>query len=186
MFPTATVEGTGANLYVTHGHDQGLFVRFYYSKVFEKHYIRINIPGDKTTEYDRPVNDIDKQRFRAQWELYQSQQNQFGQQVMLKDWEAINDQQVRHLNAHNVMTVEHLASMSDAMAVACGMGTRDLVRKAQGYMAELTEKRKTELANQALSKAEAQIAILQDQVSKLMNPAPVEDTKMHLPKKASG
>lgn len=192
MFPTATVKGTGAQLHVVHGDDSGLFVRFYFNKVHEQNFVKINIPGDAKTEWDRPVNEQDKMRFRQQWELFQNQQNQFGTQTLLKDWDAINEGQLNHLVAHNVQTVEHLASMSDSMAQACGMGTRELVRKAQGAMAEIASKRQVELANQELAKRDAQIQTqafelkkLQEQMAELM--ASNEGAKtLHVPKKASG
>ena len=189
MFPTATVTGSGSQLHVVHGDDSGLFVRFYFNKIHEKHFVKINIPGDAKTEWDRPVNDIDKARFRQQWEAYQNQQNQFGTQTLLKDWDAINEGQVNHLVAHNVQTVEHLAGMSDTMAIACGMGTQNLVRKAQGFMAEMAAKRQVELANQELAKRDAQIQQqefelkkLQDQMQELLG----KKETIHVPKKASG
>lgn len=189
MFPTATVTGSGQNLHVVHGDDSGLFVRFYFNKVHEKHFVRINIPGDAKTEWDRPVSELDKMRFQKQWQLYQSEQNQYGNQIMLKDWDAINEGQRQHLNAHNVQTVEHLASMSDGMAVSCGMGTRELVRKAQAYIAEMASKRQVELANEELAKRDAQIQSqafelkkLQDQVAELVG----KKETIHVPKRATG
>lgn len=190
MFPTATVTGKGTNLHVTHGDDSGLIVRFYYNKVHEAHYIKINVPGDQRTEWDRPVKEEDKMRFASAWQAYVNQQNQFGTQVMLKDWGLLNDSQVAFYNARNVHTVEHLANMSDGMQSTCGMGTRELVKKAQAYLVEMASQRQLELANQELSKRDHRIALLEEKINKMMEAqpsAPVETPKetktLHLPKK---
>lgn len=190
MFPTATVEKRGNQVHVTHGDDSGLMITFYFNKIHETHYVRINIPGDSRTEWDRPVQEQDKMRFQKTWEAYQSQQNQFGTQTMLKDWGAITEAQARHYNALNVHTVEHLAGMTDSLITAAGMGARELVRKAQGYLADLTSKRQLELSEVELRKRDAQIAIQGDQLTKLNEQvaqllaaqAPKADT-LHVPNK---
>ena len=190
MFPTATVTGSGNSLHVVHGDDSGLYVRFYFNKVHEKHYVRINIPGDSRTEWDRAATEQDKMRFSKQWELYKNQQNQFGTETMLKDWDAITEGQVRELNARNVQTVEQLAQMIDSMILACPMGTRDLVRKAQGFISDMASKRQMELANQELSKRDTKIALLEEKLNQLIAAqeakATPEKATIHVPKKASG
>lgn len=193
MFPTTTVTGSGTQLHVVHGDDSGLFVRFYFNKVYDKHFVKINIPGDAKTEWDRPVNEIDKQRFAKQWQLYESQQNQYGTQTMLKDAEWITEQQMAHLNAHNVHTVEQLSMLTDSMITACGIGTRDLVRKAQGFLTELTSRRESEAAIKELEKRDyqietqnEQIKALQDQMAQLLAAnANTKSETLHVPKKAS-
>lgn len=167
MFPTATVEGQGVNLHVTHGSDAGLFVRFYWNKIHDAHYVKINVPGDQRTEWDRPVKDSDKVRFRQQWEAYTSQQNQFGAQTMLNGWEGMTEAQVAHFNARNVHTVEQLANMADAMITACGMGTRELVKKAQGHLAEMQSQRQHHEMTEELRKRDAKIAAQDEEMAKV-------------------
>ena len=166
-FPTATVSGKGNNLHVSHGSDDGLFVRFYFNKIYDKNFVKINIPGDSKTEWDRPVLESDKMRFQKQWDAFINQQSQFGSQMMLKDWECISEAQVSFYNARNVQTVEQLAVMTDSMITSCGMGTRELVRKAQGYMEEMKSRKQIENVNHELQRRDTEIAMLKEQMDAL-------------------
>jgi len=63
MYAEATVVGRGTNLRVEHGSDDNLLIRFYFNKIAELPYVKINVPGDNKTEWDMPVKDEHKARW---------------------------------------------------------------------------------------------------------------------------
>jgi ribosomal protein L19 len=139
-----TVVGRGNNIHVQHGTDDNLFVRFYFNKIHEQHYIKINVPGDNKTEWDEPVKDEHKRRFAEKWKAYESEQNQFEGEVLLESCELFNESKVELYRNFNIRTVDQLAKLNDAFITKIGMGTREDVRKANAYLASLVEKSKQE------------------------------------------
>jgi len=96
-------------------------------------HIKIHIPGDKNNVVTEPVTDEYKQRFPLQWEKFQKQMSQSPEGTPLEQWPLLSIGQVYELKAMNVMTVEHLAGMSDAAAMKF-MGGMELRRKAETFL----------------------------------------------------
>lgn len=166
MFPTTQVSGPASNPRVQHGTDENLVVRFYFNKVFDKNYVKINIPGDQKTEHDRPVTDKDKQRFSRQWEQYKAQQAQSNGQVHISEL-GLNEHQIEHFRQFHITTVEQLANLSDSFVTQVGMGTRELQKRASAYLNDL-QGRKTIMALEEANKhLENQNAVLQEQLISL-------------------
>ena len=180
MFAETTVVGKGNNLKVIHGDDSGLWVEFYHNKIHSKPFIRIRVPGDTKTEWDRPVSEQDKERFNRQWEAFNQQRSQYGEQTMLETWEGLNDGQIRNFKAFNVQTVEQLANLTDGLIDKVGPGTRELVRRANAWIESTTAAAKEAALTKALQQSEDRIALqaqqiadLQSQMTQLLQ-APVE------------
>lgn len=163
MFPTTQVSGPANNPHVTHGTDQNLVVRFYFNKVHSQNFIRLNIPGDQKTEYDRPVNEKDKVRFRPQWEQFLSQQKQSNGQTPIEDM-GISDAQVEHFRQFHITTVEQLVNLSDTFVTQVGMGTRELQKKAMAYLADIQGRKAVHELEEAKRHLENQNAVLQTQI----------------------
>jgi hypothetical protein len=180
MFAESTVVGKGNNLHVKHGDDNGLWVEFYFNKIYQQPFVRIRVPGDTKSEWDRPVKDKDKERFSRQWEAFNQQRSQFGEQTMLESWEGLNDAQIRNLKAFNIQTVEQLAQLTDGVIDRVGMGTRELVRKANAWIESNNGAVKEAALVAQLNQRDAQIEVqaqqiaqLQEQMQQLLS-APVE------------
>jgi hypothetical protein len=101
-------------------------------------YIRIMVPGDKTSMVDRPVRPSDMQEHRKAWEAYQSGQAAPLSGTPLAEWPAVTRGQVEELAYFNVRTVEQLAAISDGNAqnvgpiLALRQKARDYIEHAKG------------------------------------------------------
>jgi hypothetical protein len=167
MFAESTVVGKGTNLQVKHGDDSGLWVEFYNNKIHQRPFIKVRVPGDNKTEWDRPVKEKDKQRFSKQWEAFNQQRSQYGEQTMLEQWEGLNDGQIRNLKAFNVQTVEQLANLTDGLIDRVGMGTRDLVRKANAWIESASSQAKEQALSRALQASEDKLALQAQQIAEM-------------------
>lgn len=163
----ATVVGRGNRYSVQHGDDSALIVRFYFNKVKEADYIKINVPGDSKTEWDRPVADKDKERFRPQWEAYQAKQNQYGKETLLEDSGLFNEHQIKTYQAFNIYTVENLANVSDAFITKIGPGVRGDQKKARLYLADIKDKAKEQALEQELKKRDYTISSQEERIQAL-------------------
>jgi hypothetical protein len=169
MLAEATVTGRGTNLHVSHGTDENLLVRFYFNKVHERDFVKINIPGDNKTEWDQPVREIDKRRFQRQWEAYKAQQSQFAGEVTLEDSGLFEESKIISYKAFNIQTVDQLAKLNDAFISKIGMGARDDVRKANSFLAEQQERGKQIILERELQLRDEKIAQMQQQIAELAN-----------------
>lgn len=167
MEAQATVVGRGNNIHVQHGTDDNLLIRFYWNKVHEEHYIKINVPGDNKTEWDRPVTEIDKRRFAEKWRLYESEQSQFSGEVLIEACDLFDENKVELYRSFNIRTLDQLSNLNDAFISRIGMGTRDDVRKAKSYLANLTEQAKQEELTKELQKRDDEIEKLKAMVEQL-------------------
>lgn len=165
--------------------DSKLYVEFYKcdrGEYKDKDFCKIITPGDKTSVWDQPVRESDKQRFPKHWLFYQMQNTEgqaFGTPLM--EWhkarpDDLNENQVAELHAMKFQSVEHLASMSDAQAQRVGLGATALRQKAKAYLSS-----KGGVDNTAeLKAAQDQIATMQTQMAALierMNAQPAEPKK---------
>ena len=119
---------------VSYGDDSGLFVEFYWREVkneakslaegrpiFEsKEYIKIMAAGDKTKNWDRPVQKTsngtapsDLDRFPRQWAMFQRQEVQVTEGTPVTEWPQITRADAAMLKSMNIHTIETLAAMSD-------------------------------------------------------------------------
>jgi hypothetical protein len=96
-------------------------------------YVRIHVPGDKTTVIEEPVNDVYKERFPAQWQRFEKGLIQSPEGTPVEQWPLITTGQAQEFKAMNVYTVEQLAGMSDSAAQKF-MGGYELRRKAEVFL----------------------------------------------------
>jgi hypothetical protein len=167
MLAEATVTGRGNNLKVQHGTDDNLLVRFYFNKIHDRPFVKINVPGDNKTEWDRPVRDDDKMRWRDKWQAYESQQNQYVGEVLLEACELFDENKVNTYKQFNIHTVDQLGKLNDAFQTKIGMGCREDVKRANAYLASMTDRAKEEhlikelqIRDERLAQLEAQLASL--------------------------
>ena len=160
-----------------HNADNHLHVEFYvYDKEphKEKPFVRIIVPGDKTTIIDQPVRDDHKQRFPRQWLHFQMQNNNaevIG--VPLSQWvkddpENFNDMQMAELQIFKFQTVEQVATATDNQLQRVGMGAMGLREQARRYLQvknQSSNQNEIETTKQELAELKEQMAALMSQLS---------------------
>jgi len=137
--------------------DSGLYVEFYWNepvdgwasraasneaqrnvvvKLPKQPYIRIMVPGDKTSEFTTAVTESHKQRFPREWLSWQIAEGIIGGEEdipgwKLAEWEELNADLVRELQYLRFQTVEQIAGASDKQIQGIGMGGIQLREKAR-------------------------------------------------------
>lgn len=157
--------------------DEQLQVEFYIAKDVDpkwdgKPFVRINIPGDKTTIIEQPMTEEHKKRFPRQYLYFQMKQNEQDAPAVgtsLDIWFAegngdINRGHIEELRILKFQTVEQIASAYDAQLQRIGMGGVGLREKAKAFLAR---RNRSETENQ-LEETQKQLAELQAQMAALM------------------
>lgn len=107
--------------------DKNVFVKFYTRPVrddgesdkqgravfVEKEYVEIRTPGNATNVVQRPVTDMDKQRFRKQYRAFKEDKEQMPVGTPLREVPWITTSQVEELNYLRILTLEMLAEVND-------------------------------------------------------------------------
>ncbi len=137
--------------------------------------ITIITPGDKLNVVDRPIWPVDKQRFGIQYRNWKEKREHVIQGTPLEMWPVIQESQRLELEFFHVHTVEQLADLSDASALA-NMGFLTLKRKAADFLAaakdgsHLTQLRADlEARNNDLQAMRAQLAEQAKMIEQLKN-----------------
>ena len=97
-------------------------------------FIEIAIAGDKDNVIDRPVQDNDKERFKASYGLFKEKGEGAISGTRLSQWPGVTRGQVEELAFFKVYTVEQLAAMSDGNAQGF-MGINKLRTAARDFLA---------------------------------------------------
>jgi hypothetical protein len=96
-------------------------------------YIRIHVPGDKTTVIEEPVTEEHRARFADRWAKFERGLSQSPEGTPVEQWPLITTGQAYEFKAMNIFTVEQIAGMSDASAQKF-MGGYELRRKAEVFL----------------------------------------------------
>jgi hypothetical protein len=136
--------------------------------IFETYpFVRILIPGDKSTVIERKATDADKQRFRSQWQAFESGQAPVESGTPIEQWPPLTVSQVAEFRAMHIRTVEHLAGLSDGNISKLGPGGRELVSKAKAYMAQAKDSAEAQRLAGENEHLKNDIARLQEQMATL-------------------
>jgi hypothetical protein len=105
-------------------------------KLPKQPFIRIMVPGDKTTEFTAAVTEAHKQRFPRQWLAWQIAEGLVGGEEdipgwKLSEWNELDQQMCRELLYLRFQTVEQLAGASDKQIQGIGMGGVNLRERAR-------------------------------------------------------
>ena len=164
--------------------DDKLFVEFYKDTLIqeresfekgrpiytEKIFIRIMVPGDRRSIIERPVDNVDKMRFKAQYEAYMETggNDALGTPLASVSW--MNKARVKEYEFFGIRTVEQLAGAPDSVSSSF-MGFHDDQRMARGVVEGAD---KVEL-RQELDDKDQRIADLEARLVVLEEEAPVDD-----------
>jgi len=126
-------EGLDTNLTETESMKQGKLVRIKKPKTI---YVRIMVPGDKSSIMERKKEARDEVRWPKQWRWFQMQEglaehNETDIGWKLDEWDELNEEERRDLKFKRFYTVEQIAGASDAQIGMLGMGAEGLRIKAR-------------------------------------------------------
>lgn len=96
-------------------------------------YIRKNIRGNSLLEVHRPATEGDKRQFPFSWQEFQKGENARARGTALIKL-GLDSPIIRAMQAHNVYTIEDLASVSDNNLQHLGIGSREMRVRAQEYV----------------------------------------------------
>lgn len=98
-------------------------------------YVTIQVPGDKTNILDKPVTDVERQRYSKQYAAFKAEKNQDeASGTLLTAWAGIPPERAEEYAFFNVKTVEQLAGMSDANLQRMGHGALKERQRAEDYL----------------------------------------------------
>lgn len=120
----------------------------------EVDFIEIRKPGMPDAMYREKANDIDKARFSDYYRDYKERKAQVAVTgTPLSDWPGVTRAQVEEFRHYSILTVEHLATLSDNIGQKF-MGIQALKAKAAAYL----EASKDQAAANALEETRKQLA----------------------------
>lgn len=139
-------------------------------------YVRIMVPGDKTTEWVGAVTEAMKQRFPREWLAWQIAEGLVGGEEdipgwKLAEWEEISPDLLRELTYLRFQTVEQLAGASDKQVQGMGLGGLGLREKARVALRnKMGSETKAALEADRAEKDELkrQLAEMQEQMAQLL------------------
>lgn len=129
--------------------DKNVYVKFYIRPVKDdaasdkegrpiykdREYIEIRTPGQQNNIVQRPVSEIDRQRFQAAYRAFKSGEEEQTIGTPLTEMAWITRSQVEELTHIRVRTLEHLATLDDAVCSRYA-GVYKLKQRAQQVLAE--------------------------------------------------
>lgn len=139
-------------------------------------FIRIMVPGDKTSEWTGEVSEALKRRFPQQWMAWQINEGLIDSVGdipgwKLDEWDELEDDLKRELKHMRFQTVEQLAGASDKQIQGIGMGGLALRERAKVALRNKmgAETRAALEAKDAETKAlKEQMAAMQEQMAQLL------------------
>ncbi len=136
--------------------------------------IGLRQPGERDEHHGR-VTEIHKQRFPRQWQAYVEGREHVPDGTPLDVLFPTEPETVENLRSLKVYTVEQLAELQENAIARLGMGSRDLVTKAQKFMAAATNYQAANKMNKELEDVKAEKALLEQRVAameRLLNAEP--------------
>lgn len=125
-------------------------------------FVKIAVPGDKSSLYFQPMQDSHKNRFPRAFAAFQEREK--GSEGLLglpiEQWAPISRSVAMTLKAAHIHTVEALAEVHDGHIDKIGVDGRGLRGKAQAFLAQARD-------SSAILKEAAEKKELQDQLSAL-------------------
>ena len=135
-------------------------------------FVRIMVPGNKTSVIERPVRlgpapVHDNNRFAQEYRMFEQGLQDVVVGTPLSEWPRISRSQVLEMEYFHVKTVEQLAEMTDANAQNFA-GVLNLREQAKAYLAEAKDGKQLSQIQNELSKRDEEMAALQTQMAELV------------------
>lgn len=134
----------------------------------ETDYVRIFVPGDKSSVIERPVTDQDVQRFQERYNKWKSGQAEAVVGTPLSSLPSMTPSKIEEYKYFKVVTVEQLAEANDNLGQKF-MGFQADKARAKAFLEVAAGNAPIERMNQELAQRDAQIETLQQQMAALMS-----------------
>ena len=141
---------------------------------FMADFIRIEVPGDRSSIIDTFAREEHKRRFPVQWAFYQNEKSDGGDQIqgtLLKDWPILNSAQASELKHFKFYTVEQVAGASDeqisSIGMMVGMSPLSFRDKAKAFLANAKDSAVVQQQAEALRQRDDEIAAMKRQLEEL-------------------
>lgn len=160
--------------------DAKLYVEFYRKPVLhpgksrdegravyhEVDYVRVYVPGDKTSVVDKPVNDMDSQRFAERYNRWKAGQSDAVVGTPLSALPGMTPAKVEEYKFFKVVTVEQLAEANDNLGQKF-MSFQQDKQRARNFIEVAKSNAPIEQMNAELQKRDAEIENLKSMVEAL-------------------
>lgn len=127
-------------------------------------YLEIRAPGNQNNIVNRPVRQMDRERFARQYHLFQAGHADQVTGTRLTEVSFVTKSQAEELAYLRVLTVEDLASLNDSVCVNVP-GLHDLKRRAGLYLEQAEKAAPFTALQEENSQLKAQLASLADTVA---------------------
>lgn len=129
-------------------------------------YIRVHVPGDKTSVVERPVNEMDAARFADRYAKWKAGQAEAVIGTPLSALPGMSPAKVEEYKFFKVITVEQLAEANDTLGQKF-MGFQQDKARAKAFMEVAANNAPIERMNEELQKRDAEIENLRTMVEAL-------------------
>jgi hypothetical protein len=119
-------------------------------------FVLIISPGMSKSETRRQVQDRDIKEYGAEWVAYLEGKEQLQNGIPIERLPNVAQGMLALCKSHYILTIEALAGLSDLGKQKLGMGSNDLVRQAQQYLAGTSKE--SIAAKQRAAELEGQVA----------------------------
>lgn len=157
--------------------DKSVYVKFYMRPVIDeaasteagrpiykdREYVEIRTPGQQNNVIQRPVSDMDRQRFNAAYRQFKAGELEQTIGTPLVEMAWITRSQVEELSHLRIRTVEHLATLDDAVCSRFA-GLYKLKQRAQQVLAESEKNAPFIKMQEANEDLQNKVATLEDTV----------------------
>lgn len=132
----------------------------------EADYVRIHVPGDKSSVVERPVTEMDIQRFADRYKKWKAGQSEAVIGTPLTALPGMTPAKVEEYRYFKIVTVEQLADANDGLGQKF-MSFQQDKQRAKAFMEVAANNAPIEKMNEELSKRDAEIENLKTMVEAL-------------------
>lgn len=134
----------------------------------ETDYIRIHVPGDKSSVVERPLTEMDIQRFTERYNKWKAGQAEAVIGTPLSSLPTMTPAKVEEYKYFKIVTVEQLAEANDNLGQKF-MSFQADKQRAKAFLEVAAGNAPIERMNQELASRDAEIETLKQQMSALMS-----------------
>lgn len=133
----------------------------------ERDFVRIHVPGDKTTVIVKPMNDLNIQRFRTRYDKWKAGQSEAVVGTPLTALPGMTQAKVEEYKYFKIVTVEQLAEANDQLGQKF-MSFHQDKNRAKAFLEVAAGNAPIERMNEELAKRDETIETLKTQVESLL------------------
>jgi hypothetical protein len=130
-------------------------------------FVKIVIPGDRSSLYLQPATDVHKKRFPRAYAAFKERGGAVTEGMHIEQWAAINRSTALTMRSLNIHTVEALAAVHDGLIDRLGTNGRELRSKAQAWLETAKDSAATTKLAAEKDELKAQLAAMQAQINAL-------------------